>query len=111
MFHDALQIPTFGFLYVAGYIGYVGRQYVLAVKSAAKPTEKEIIIDVPLALKLAFQGWAWPLATVAVRTEGASYRQQYSSVCLNCTWRGYSISEGWVMGCCCRSHVDSHVDA
>jgi hypothetical protein len=62
-----LQIPTFGFLYVAGYIGHVGRQYLIQSRSAAKPTEKEIIIDVPLALKLAFQGWAWPLATVQVR--------------------------------------------
>ncbi|GFR51965.1 hypothetical protein Agub_g14488, partial [Astrephomene gubernaculifera] len=55
-------IPTFGFLYVAGYIGYVGRQYLLAAKQAAKPTDKEIIIDVPLALRLAGQGAGWPLA-------------------------------------------------
>jgi hypothetical protein len=27
-----LQIPTFGFLYVAGYIGYVGREYIQIVK-------------------------------------------------------------------------------
>ena len=32
------------------------------MRGEAKPTEKEIIIDVPLALKLAFQGGAWPLA-------------------------------------------------
>lgn len=57
-------IPTFGFLYIAGYIGYVGRQYILEVKKAAKPIEKEIIIDVPLALKLSLQGAGWPLATV-----------------------------------------------
>ncbi|KAG2429392.1 hypothetical protein HYH02_014049 [Chlamydomonas schloesseri] len=57
-------IPTFGFLYVAGYIGYVGRQYLIAVKGDAKPTDKEIIIDVPLAVKLAWQGAGWPLAAV-----------------------------------------------
>nr|6JO5_F Chain F, Photosystem I reaction center subunit F, Photosystem I reaction center subunit III, chloroplastic [Chlamydomonas reinhardtii]6JO6_F Chain F, Photosystem I reaction center subunit F, Photosystem I reaction center subunit III, chloroplastic [Chlamydomonas reinhardtii]7BGI_F Chain F, Photosystem I reaction center subunit III, chloroplastic [Chlamydomonas reinhardtii]7BLX_F Chain F, Photosystem I reaction center subunit III, chloroplastic [Chlamydomonas reinhardtii]7D0J_F Chain F, Photo len=57
-------IPTFGFLYVAGYIGYVGRQYLIAVKGEAKPTDKEIIIDVPLATKLAWQGAGWPLAAV-----------------------------------------------
>lgn len=28
----ALQIPTFGFLYVAGWIGYVGRLYLNAVR-------------------------------------------------------------------------------
>lgn len=45
-------IPTIGFLYVAGYIGTVGRNYLQAVKKEKKPTEKEIIIDVPLALSL-----------------------------------------------------------
>lgn len=57
-------IPTFGFLYVAGYIGYVGRTYLNLVKGAAKPVEKEIIIDVPLAISLALNGWAWPLKVV-----------------------------------------------
>lgn len=48
-----LQIPTIGFLYVAGYIGYVGRNYLNKVKASmgAKAIDKEIIIDVPLALK------------------------------------------------------------
>ncbi len=67
-----VQIPTIGFLYVAGYIGHVGRQYIIQSKEAAKPTEKEIIIDVPLAIKLALNGWAWPLATVQVRTRSDS---------------------------------------
>ncbi|GIM02381.1 hypothetical protein Vretimale_7261, partial [Volvox reticuliferus] len=57
-------IPTFGFLYVAGYIGYVGRQYLIAARSSSKPTDKEIIIDVPLAVRLAWQGAGWPLAAV-----------------------------------------------
>ena len=58
------QIPTIGFLYVAGYIGSVGREYLNIVKKEKKPTDKEIIIDVPLALKLAFQGAGWPLRVV-----------------------------------------------
>lgn len=58
-------IPTFGFLYVAGWIGYVGRNYLNLVKANAKPTEREIIIDVPLALKLAGQGAAWPVRVVS----------------------------------------------
>lgn len=57
-------IPTFAFLYVAGYIGYVGRQYLQLAKSGNKPTEKEIIIDVPTAISLAANGWAWPLRVV-----------------------------------------------
>jgi hypothetical protein len=58
------QIPTIGFLYVAGWIGYVGRQYLNLVRGEAKPTEKEIIIDVPTALKLSVEGFSWPLAVV-----------------------------------------------
>jgi hypothetical protein len=58
------QIPTFGFLYVAGWIGYVGRQYLNKVKGEAKPTEKEIIIDVPAALKMSAEGFGWPLRVV-----------------------------------------------
>jgi photosystem I subunit 3 len=57
-------IPTFGFLYVAGWIGYVGRLYLNAVRSEAKPTEKEIIIDVPQAIKFAWQGATWPVQVV-----------------------------------------------
>jgi photosystem I subunit III len=62
---DLLQIPTFGFLYVAGYIGYVGRSYLTAVRGQKNSIDKEIIIDVPLALELAKQGAGWPLAVVA----------------------------------------------
>ena len=50
-----LQIPTIAFLYIAGYIGYVGREYIKAAKKEQKPTVKEYIIDVPFALKLAGQ--------------------------------------------------------
>lgn len=57
-------IPTVGFLYVAGYIGYVGRAYIMAIKKQAKPETKEIIIDVPFALSLVRQGAGWPLATI-----------------------------------------------
>ena len=59
-----MQIPTVGFLYIAGYIGYVGREYIKAVKADKKPTEKEIIIDVPFAIKLAFQGVGWPFRAI-----------------------------------------------
>ena len=50
-----VQIPTVGFLYIAGWIGYVGRDYLIASKKESKPRDKEIIIDVPMALKMAVQ--------------------------------------------------------
>ena len=65
------QIPTFGFLYVAGYIGYVGRSYLNIVREGGfkAATDKEIIIDVPLALELAGKGAGWPLRVVSVSLE------------------------------------------
>jgi photosystem I subunit 3 len=55
-------LPTIGFIYVAGWIGYSGTKYVQAAKTAAKPTEKEIIIDVPMAWGLLWAGLGWPMA-------------------------------------------------
>jgi hypothetical protein len=63
-------IPTVGFLYIAGWIGYVGREYLGIVAKGAKPTEKEIIIDVPLALSLAWKGAGWPARAVAELRNG-----------------------------------------
>ena len=53
-------IPTIGFIYVSGWIGSVGREYIQTIAKGAKPTEKEIIIDVPLALSIAAKGAGWP---------------------------------------------------
>jgi len=65
-----LQIPTVGFLYIAGWIGTVGRDYLIAAKSESKPRDKEIIIDVPLALKLSAQGAGWPFRVVRELQKG-----------------------------------------
>jgi len=57
------MIPGVGFLYTAGWIGWAGRKYVNTVATLSNPTEKEIIIDVPLALKIMFSGYLWPVAS------------------------------------------------
>lgn len=57
--------PGILFLYIAGWIGWVGRSYLIAIKGTKKPSEKEIIIDVPLASRLAWRGFIWPLAAVS----------------------------------------------
>ncbi|XP_022955103.1 photosystem I reaction center subunit III, chloroplastic [Cucurbita moschata] len=54
--------PGFLFLYIAGWIGWVGRSYLIAIRDDKKPTQKEIIIDVPLATSLVFRGFSWPIA-------------------------------------------------
>lgn len=64
------QIPTFGFLYVAGWIGYVGRDYLIRVRGEAKPKDKEIIIDVPLAAKVCLGGVGWPFKAIAELRNG-----------------------------------------
>ncbi|MFZ4665473.1 MAG: Photosystem I reaction center subunit III [Prochlorotrichaceae cyanobacterium] len=55
-------IPSLMFLYIAGWIGWAGRSYLIAVRSEKDAKEKEIIIDVPLAVKCSLGGAAWPLA-------------------------------------------------
>lgn len=54
--------PGILFLYIAGWIGWVGRSYLIAIRDEKKPTQKEIIIDVPLASRLLFRGFIWPVA-------------------------------------------------
>ena len=55
-------IPGVGFIYIAGWIGWVGRKYVRAVSTTKNPAESEIIINVPLALKIMTTGYLWPIA-------------------------------------------------
>ncbi|KAL0914494.1 hypothetical protein M5K25_014843 [Dendrobium thyrsiflorum] len=54
--------PGLFFLYIAGWIGWVGRSYLIAIRDDKKPAMKEIIIDVPLASSLLFRGFIWPVA-------------------------------------------------
>ncbi|PSB24338.1 Photosystem I reaction center subunit III [Stenomitos frigidus] len=63
-------IPSILFLYIAGWIGWVGRAYLQAIKKGSNPEQDEIIINVPLALKFALSGFAWPLAAIKEFTTG-----------------------------------------
>ena len=55
------MIPGVGFLYISGWIGFVGRKYLQTASKTKNPTEKEIIIDVPVALKIMSSGFLWPI--------------------------------------------------
>lgn len=55
-------LPGFGFIYISGWIGYVGRKYLRAVSTSKNPSESEIIINVPLALKIMTTGYIWPIS-------------------------------------------------
>lgn len=54
-------IPGILFLYIAGWIGWAGRSYLIASRSLKKPEENEIIIDTGLAIKCSLAGASWPL--------------------------------------------------
>ena len=56
------MIPGVMFLYTTGWIGWSGRKYIQTVATSKNPTEKEIIIDVPLALNIMFSGYLWPVS-------------------------------------------------
>jgi photosystem I subunit 3 len=62
--------PGIGFLYVAGWIGYAGRSYVISNKETEKPLDGEIIIDVPKALGIMFSAAGWPLLAVRELQKG-----------------------------------------
>ncbi|NJN71957.1 MAG: Photosystem I reaction center subunit III [Limnothrix sp. RL_2_0] len=64
-------IPSVLFLYIAGWIGWVGRAYLIEVRKDPKTAAmKEIIIDVPLALKFMLGGFAWPAMALKEFTSG-----------------------------------------
>ncbi|CAM9093453.1 unnamed protein product [Discosporangium mesarthrocarpum] len=63
-------IPGFMFLYISGWIGWVGRKYINTISKTTNPTEKEIIIDVPLAIKIMASGFIWPMAAWQEFTSG-----------------------------------------
>merc|ERR1719199_477892 len=65
--HSAdVLIPTFGFLYFAGLIGHSGRLYLEATGNK----DKEIIIDVPVAISCLGKVVGWPLLVVGELNSG-----------------------------------------
>lgn len=64
------MFPGLLFIYITGWIGWVGRAYLNAVSVTKNPAEREIIIDVPLAMKFSLSGFIWPLAALQEFTSG-----------------------------------------
>ena len=63
-------VPFALFFYVAGFIGWSGRAYLLTSNRRSKPEEAEIFIDVLLAIKSFTQGLLWPLLALKELTTG-----------------------------------------
>jgi len=54
-------IPGVLFLYITGWIGWVGRKYLRYASTTENPFENEIIINVPVALSIMNSGFLWPV--------------------------------------------------
>ncbi|MER3434084.1 MAG: Photosystem I reaction center subunit III [Leptolyngbya sp. ERB_1_1] len=57
-------IPGLLFLYLTGWVGYAGRSYLIAAKKSGTPEDKEIVIDVPLAISCILPALLWPLLSI-----------------------------------------------
>ena len=55
-----LLIPGVLFIYIAGIIGWSGREYLIESKKTKDPADLEIIIDLKLARKCLVKGAQWP---------------------------------------------------
>jgi photosystem I subunit 3 len=58
-----LLIPSAIFIYIAGYIGWAGRRYLIYIRGLEKEIfwKREIIIDVPAASYIMLTCFLWPL--------------------------------------------------
>ena len=65
-------IPGILFLYMAGWIGWAGRAYMMAVRGKGSQM-KEIQIDTALALKCALGAAKWPLEALAQMRSGSMF--------------------------------------
>lgn len=63
-------IPGVLFLYIAGWIGWVGRAYLIAIREDKDTEMREIIIDVPLAINKMLFGFLWPLQALQELASG-----------------------------------------
>ena len=54
-------IPGIIFIYITGWIGWVGRKYIRYASTTENSFENEIIINVPVALGIMNSGFLWPI--------------------------------------------------
>ena len=63
-------IPGLLFLYITGWIGWVGRKYIQYASTTENSFENEIIINVPVALAIMTSGYLWPVEAWKQFTSG-----------------------------------------
>jgi len=63
-------IPGILFIYITGWIGWVGRKYIRYATTTENAFETEIIINVPVALSIMNSGFLWPVEAWKELTTG-----------------------------------------
>ena len=63
-------IPGILFIYITGWIGWVGRKYLNYASTTENSFENEIIINVPVALSIMNSGFLWPVEAWKEFTSG-----------------------------------------
>jgi photosystem I subunit III len=66
-------IPSILFLYIAGWIGWAGRSYVIAVREEKDAEMQEVVINVPLAISKMLAAATWPLLAFGEFTSGKMF--------------------------------------
>ena len=67
---NEFTIPGLLFLYITGWIGWVGRKYIRYASASENSFENEIIINVPIALSIMNSGFLWPVEAWKEFTSG-----------------------------------------
>jgi photosystem I subunit 3 len=77
-----ILIPAHIFIYIAGIIGWSGREYLKSIRGKKDAADNEIFIDISLAQKCLIKGAAWPLEA---NREGRSgeLRERDENITLN----------------------------
>jgi photosystem I subunit 3 len=63
-------LPGILFIYITGWIGWVGRKYLQWTLSTENAFENEIILNLPVAISIANSGFLWPLDAWKELTSG-----------------------------------------
>ncbi len=67
---NEFTLPGILFIYITGWIGWVGRKYLQWAASTENSFDNEIIINVPVAVSIVNSGFLWPINAWKELTSG-----------------------------------------
>ena len=70
------MIPGLMFLYIAGWIGWAGRSYIISIRGEKNPAMSEIIINVPKAIGCMLGAALWPLLAFKEIVSGEMFAKE-----------------------------------